>query len=76
MEQLVEPLKLLIPLDISSQYLVDSFCFVLETTAIATPFLNLVLDLPRLNRYFASITQKTIGGNTTGSLYIAIQIPC
>jgi hypothetical protein len=75
-EQLVEPLKLLIPLDINSQYLVDNFRPVLETTAIATPFLNLVLDLPRLNRYLASIIQKTIGSNITSSFYMAIQIPC
>jgi hypothetical protein len=74
-EQLVEPLKLLIPLDISSQYLVDSFRPVLETTTIAIPFLNLVFDLLRLNRYLVSIIQKTVGNNITGSLYITIQIP-
>jgi hypothetical protein len=48
-EQLVESLKLLILLDISSQYLIDSFCLVLKIIAIAIIFLNLILDLPRLN---------------------------
>jgi hypothetical protein len=76
MEQLVEPLKLLIPLDMSSQYLVDSFRPIFKIIAIIITFLNLVLDLPRLNQYFVSIIQKTISSNITSSLYIVIQIPC